>query len=330
MRANDAVQAATSHLEQFKLDEAAKRCYEFVWGELADWYVEAVKPRLAASGAATAAEPGGPPAGAASHAAHAILAHCFDIALRLLHPVVPFITEELWQKLPGRKPDELLASANWPSVRPDLVDADLDLQFLRVQQVVERIRAIRAEYRVPPKARLVAAIKPRSESIRAAFDGERDTIVRLAQLSDLQLDGSLRGAGAHAVLADGSEVFVALTDAIDVGQECRRLSGELTRLEQQLAALDAKLTNKNFIARAPAEAVAKEREKERAWRDQRQGLEGGPVCPAGNAPPAAATCAAAQPSRGPRSCPPRPPPCRRRRSRAPCSRGRSSAPCRRR
>ena len=122
MRANDAVQAATSHLEQFKLDEAAKRCYEFVWGELADWYVEAVKPRLAAdaaSGGATAAEPGGPPAGAASDAtsvaAHAVLAHCFDTALRLLHPVVPFITEELWQKLPGRKPDDLLASANWPS-----------------------------------------------------------------------------------------------------------------------------------------------------------------------------------------------------------------------
>jgi len=272
MRANDAVQAATSHLEQFKLDEAAKRCYEFVWGELADWYVEAVKPRLAASGAATAAEPGGPPAGAASDAAHAILAHCFDIALRLLHPVVPFITEELWQKLPGRKPDELLASANWPSFRRDLVDAELDLQFLRVQQVVERIRAIRAEYRVPPKARLAAAIKPRSESIRAAFDGERDTIVRLAQLSELQLDGGVSGAGAHAVLGDGSEVFVALADAIDVRQECRRLSGELTRLEQQLAALDAKLTNKNFIARAPAEVVAKERDKERAWRDQRQAL----------------------------------------------------------
>src|SRR5207248_11462596 len=80
------------------------------------------------------------------------------------------------------------------------------------------------------------------------------------------------GKGAHAVLADGSEVFVALADAIDVRQECRRLSGELTRLEQQLAALDAKLGNKNFVARAPAEGVAKEREKERAWRDQRQAL----------------------------------------------------------
>src|SRR2546423_3328734 len=125
MRANDAVQAATSSLEQFRLDEAAKRCYEFVWGELADWYVEAVKPRLGASGGATA-----------SDAAHAVLAHCFDIALRLLHPVVPFITEELWQKLPGRKAEELLATATWPTFRPELVYSELDLQFLRVQQVV--------------------------------------------------------------------------------------------------------------------------------------------------------------------------------------------------
>src|SRR5690349_8999827 len=98
-RAQGAIREATASLEKFKLDEAAKRCYEFVWGELADWYVEAVKPRLAvdaASGAATAAETGGPPAGAApdaaSVAAHAVLAHCFDTALRLLHPVVPFIT----------------------------------------------------------------------------------------------------------------------------------------------------------------------------------------------------------------------------------------------
>src|SRR6184192_4111457 len=199
-RANDAVAAVTGSLEQFRLDEAAKRCYEFVWGDLADWYVEAVKPRLAATASPSAAAQRAPAAWGDAAAAHAVIAHCFDTALRLLHPVVPFITEELWQKLPGRKPDDLLASANWPSFRPDLVDAELDLQFLRVQQVVERIRAIRAEYRVPPKARLAAAIKPRSESIRAAFDGERDTIVRLAQLSELQLDGGVRGAGAHAEL----------------------------------------------------------------------------------------------------------------------------------
>ena len=248
--------AATEHLETFRLDEAAKRCYEFAWNDLADWYVEAVKPRLAPAGTATAA----------------VLAFCFDTVLRLLHPVVPFITEELWQKLPGRRPDELLAVAPWPTVPVALPTLEADFGFERVQEAISKIRAIRAEYRIAPKTRLAAAIKPRTDVIRAAFDGERDTIVRLAQLSTLQLDGGLHGEGAHAVLADGSEVFVALADAIDVRQECRRLSGELTRLEQQLAALDAKLTNKNFVARAPAAVVAKEREKERAWRDQRQAL----------------------------------------------------------
>src|SRR5438105_3062461 len=257
MRANDAVQAATSYLDQFKLDEAAKRCYEFVWGELADWYVEAVKPRLAT---------------ASGDAAQAVLAHCFDTVLRLLHPVVPFITEELWQKLPGRKPDELLVTASWPTFRPELVDPDLDAAFLRVKQAVEKIRIIRAEYKVPPKTRLRASIKPRGRDRRSVFEAESDTIKRLAQVEELTFDGGTKGPVAYAVFGDGSEVSVALEGAIDVQQECRRLSGELTRLDQQLSTLGTKLTNQNFVARAPAEVVAREREKERAWRDQRQAL----------------------------------------------------------
>src|SRR5712691_656473 len=205
MRANDAVQVATSYLDQFKLDEAAKRCYDFVWGELADWYVEAVKPRLAAaSGAATAAEPGGPPAGAARDAAQAVLAHCFDTALRLLHPVVPFITEELWQKLPGRAEQELLVTAHWPARRVDLEDPDAELQFERVKQAIEKIRSIRADYRIPPKARLRAAIVIRGSDRPAAFESERETIVRLGQLERLALGGKPDGAGAHAVFGDGS------------------------------------------------------------------------------------------------------------------------------
>src|SRR5213593_4639626 len=264
-RANDAVAAVTASLEQFRLDEAAKRCYEFVWGELADWYVEAVKPRLAATASPSAAAQRAP-------AAHAVLAHCFDTALRLLHPVVPFITEELWQKLPGRKPDELLATAAWPSLKPELVDSELDLQFLRIKQVVEEIRSIRAEYKVPPKTRLRAGITARGRDNRKVFEAESETIRHLAQLEELSFDGGSKPVGAYAFFGDGSELYVALEGAIDLQQECRRLSGELTRLEQQLAGLAAKLTNQQFVARAPAEVVAKEREKERAWHDQRQVL----------------------------------------------------------
>jgi valyl-tRNA synthetase len=264
-RAYKTIVAATDHLEAFRLDEAAKACFAFVWDDLADWYVEAVKPRLAAAQRA-------PAASGNAAAAQAVLAFCFDTVLRLLHPVVPFITEELWQKLPGRQPHDLLAIAAWPTVPAELLTLKADYEFARVQEAITKIRTIRAEYRVAPKTRLTAAIKPRTDLMRAAFDGERDTIVRLAQLAELELDGTPQGAGAHAVLTDGSEVFVALSDAIDVGQECRRLSSELTRLDQQLTGLSGKLANQQFVARAPAEVVAKEREKERAWRDQRQAL----------------------------------------------------------
>jgi valyl-tRNA synthetase len=259
VRANHAVATTTAHLEQFRLDEAAKACYEFVWGDLADWYLEAVKPRLAGQGPSAAA-------------AQAVLAHAFDIALRLLHPVVPFITEELWQKLPGRAPDELLAQAAWPAHRPELADAALERRFRLVQEVVDKIRSIRAEYRIPPQVRLQAMITPRGRDERSSFELESETIRRLGQLENLTFDGRPGGVGAHAVLGDGSEVFVALTGAIDLQQECQRLSTELSRLDDQLAKLAAKLTNQQFVARAPAEVVAKEREKERAWRDQQRVL----------------------------------------------------------
>ena len=259
-RAQATIREATHSLEAFRLDEAAKRCFEFVWNELADWYVEAVKPRLD------------------DPAAKAVLAYCFDTALRLLHPVVPFITEELWQKLPGRKPDELIAMTEWPARRSDLEDADADAQFARVKTAIEHIRSIRAEYRIPPKTRLAATIVARGADRPATFEGERETIVRLAQLESLRTGGAPAASdgeqGAHAVFGDGSEVVVALAGTIDVKQECRRLSEELTRLDQQLAGLAARLTNENFVSRAPADVVAREREKEKAWREQRDVLAG--------------------------------------------------------
>jgi len=255
-RAQAVIREATASLEQFRLDEAAKRCFEFVWNELADWYVEAVKPRLE------------------DPAAKAVLAYCFDLSLRLLHPIVPFITEELWQQLPGRKPSELLVSAEWPAPRSELEDPRADQEFARVKTVIEQVRSIRAEYRVSPKTKLRLTIVARGNDRAETFEGERDTIVRLAHLESLALDGVPQGVGAHAVFGDGSEVVVALEGAVDVRNECRRLSEEKDRLEKQLEGLAARLTNQSFVSRAPQDVVAKEREKEKAWRDQRDVLAG--------------------------------------------------------
>src|SRR5688572_944351 len=160
-RTQAVIRESTTSLEQFRLDEAAKRCFEFAWNELADWYVEAVKPRLN------------------DPAAKAVLAYCFDTVLRLLHPVVPFITEELWQKLPGRSANELLTVARWPVARAEFEDAVADREFARVKTAIEQIRSIRAEYRVAPKTKLNATIVARGSDRADTFEGERDTIVRL-------------------------------------------------------------------------------------------------------------------------------------------------------
>src|SRR5262245_17531939 len=261
-RANNAIFAVSGQLSEFRLDEAAKRGFEFAWNELADWYLEAVKPRLASGDATSEAT------------VQAVLVHCFDTALRLLHPVVPFITEELWQKLPSRKSDDLLATAGWPAMLEHFNDSEADVQFERVKKSIELIRSIRAEYKVSPKTKVRAIIVPRGNDRAATFEGERDTIERLAQLESLSFNGAPQGVGAHAVFGDGSEVVVALEGLVDVMQECRRLTEEYERLDKQLTSLAARLTNESFVARAPREVVAKEREKEKSWREQRDVLAG--------------------------------------------------------
>jgi len=251
---------ATRMFEQFRLDEGAKQCFEFTWGELADWYVEAVKPRLQGGDADAAT-------------AQAVLAECLDVALRLLHPVVPFITESLWQQLPGRATEALLPTASWPA-EAGRADPDADAEFAVVQAVVTAVRNLRAEYRVPPRTRLPVAVLPRSPTTRDACAAERDTIARLALASEVAIADAVTARGASAVLTDGSEVHVTLTGAVDTAQECRRLTNELERLDKQLAGLAAKLANPQFTGRAPAEVVARERDKERTWRDQRAALAG--------------------------------------------------------
>jgi valyl-tRNA synthetase len=198
--------------------------------------------------------------------------------LRLLHPVVPFITEQLWREVGHREPNEFLPIAAWPKPMTQFENPEADREFGRVKTAIEHIRSIRAEYRVTPKTKLRASIVVRGNDKAATFEGERETIVRLAQLETLALDGGRagvpQGVGAHAVFGDGSEVVVALEGLVDVKQECRRLTEEYERLDKQLTSLAARLTNESFVSRAPHEVVAKEREKEKSWREQRDVLAG--------------------------------------------------------
>ena len=258
-RCDATVAEATEAYQRFRLNEAAAAIYHFIWSDLADWYIELVKPRLYGD------LPGG-------DVARAVVAQTFEVALRLLHPVMPFITEALWRRFPGRLEPASISVAPWPAPDARACDSEALREFGLVQELVGAIRAIRAEYGVQPGQMVRAVVSDESKTAAAALKHERSTITRLAKLSELSLGESRERVGGHAVLSDGTAVFVPLGDAIDVGRECGRLGTEVDRLGKLVESQERKLGNEQFVSRAPTDVVERERQKLFTWKDQREVL----------------------------------------------------------
>jgi valyl-tRNA synthetase len=241
-RCDATVVEATEAYERFRLNEAAGAIYRFIWSDLADWYIEQVKPRLYGD------HPGG-------DVARAVVAQTFDVALRLLHPVMPFITEALWRRLPGRPATASISVAPWP--RPDqrAQDPAALRDFGLVQELIGAIRGIRAEYGVQPGQVVRAVVSASDDATSGALEQERATVIRLAKLSALSLAQNTERVGGHAVLSDRTAVFVPLGDAIDIGHECGRLGTEADRLLRLVESQEKKLGTELFVSRAPSEVV---------------------------------------------------------------------------
>ena len=244
-----------------RLNEYAEAARRFVWSELADWYLESVKGRLETPGTDR-------------EVARAVLVHAFDQALRLLHPVVPFVTESLWQKLPGRKAGsgEFLIQAAWPTPSGASPPEGAQ-QFELIREAVLAIRQIRGDNNVPPGKSIDVLVRPPNSdgNLRALFDADAATIGRLARAEVRAVADAPSGAAAHAVLSGGIEVIVPLVGLIDVDKECARLRGDVAELEKQIASRDGRLSNAKYLERAPAQVVANDRailEEMKAKRDQ--------------------------------------------------------------
>ena len=246
-----------------RLSEYAEAARRFAWGELADWYVEATKGRLLAGGDDR-------------NVARAVLVHVFDAALRLLQPIVPFVTEELWQQLPGQSADGILGRAPWPEGGGPGAHRDLSAsgaEFELVREAVGALRQLRAEYAIPAGKVIPAVIVPaRDAATRGVLEEEASIIGRIARYAITIAASAPSGTAAHAVLSGGSEVVVPLEGVIDVDRECARLRGELDQLEKQLTSLSQRLANQGFVSRAPAQVVEAERRKEAEWTARRQQL----------------------------------------------------------
>jgi valyl-tRNA synthetase len=239
-----------------RLDEYAEASRRFLWNELADWYVEATKTRLQTPGPDR-------------EIARALLVHCFDQGLRLLHPIMPFITETLWRKLPTHEAGTFLARASWPTVTGRAPNDGPSFEVVR--EAITAIRQLRADYAIPAGEMLQAHVAG-APALEQLLVSETAFIGRMARC-ELHRGAPSAGVAAHAVLPSGVEVVLPLAGVVDLDKECARLKGEVANLDKQLAALRGRLDNEKFVAKAPADIVDAERAKEREWGVRRDQLQ---------------------------------------------------------
>jgi valyl-tRNA synthetase len=233
-----------------RLDAYAESARRFIWNELADWYVEAVKGRLTRPGADR-------------EAARAVLVHVFDHGLRLLHPIMPFVTEALWQRLPGYAAGTFLATAAWPATATLGAEGRrLGADFELVREAIDAVRGLRSEYAVSPGQAVRAFVADAAKG--APLTAAAALLQRLARC-ELTLGAVPAGAAAHALLTNGVELVLPLEGMVDLAKERARLGTELDGLRRQLDALRGRLGNEKFTAKAPAAVVEAERAKEREW-----------------------------------------------------------------
>ena len=242
-----------------RLNDYAETARRFVWNELADWYLEAIKTRLQTPGDD-------------QQVARAVLVHVFDRALRLLHPIVPFVTEALWQKLPGHVDGTWLATAAWPVTQRDTDVSVAVGQFELVKDIVVGLRQVRSEYNVPPGKNIDAFVVA-DAAHRQMLDEEFSLVSRLARTNLAFVEWAPDIAGANVILPGGTQLVVPLEGLVDVKKECARLRTELAGLEKQLTSLEGRLANPGFLERAPSHVVDAERAKRDEWSQRREQLQ---------------------------------------------------------
>lgn len=248
-RLQDTVKDVTGLLERFELGEAGRAIYDFIWSEVCDWYIEIAKPRLYNKEAA-----------AERATAQHVLATVLVSAMKLLHPYMPFITEEIYQCLPHEA--ESIMISKWPVADESLVDPEAERGMNAIMDSIKAIRNMRAEVNANP-GKKIPAIMLVSEDLREVVAHNDSYIKLLGSIDNLELRplNGEKPENAMAAVVTGIEVYLPLAGLIDVEKETQRLSKELAAMEKDLQRAGGKLNNAGFLAKAPEDVIAKERAK---------------------------------------------------------------------
>ncbi|MBE3586216.1 valine--tRNA ligase [Desulfofundulus thermocisternus] len=245
------VRDVTGFLESYELGEAARVLYEFVWNEFCDWYIELVKPRLYR---------GQDPVDRAC--AQDVLSRVLRGTMELLHPFMPFITEEIWQRLPHR--GETIMYAPWPAFQPELRDEEAEAEMAVLMEIIRAVRHLRSEMNVPPGKTADVILVTAGDPVGDLLQRHSAYIQGLARCR-VQVKSELDRVppqAAHGV-ARGVKIYMPLAGLIDIDRELVRLKKELAAVEKELRKVEGKLGNAGFLNRAPAEVVEKERSRGR-------------------------------------------------------------------
>ena len=244
--AASAARAVTAALDAYRFDAAAGAVYHFTWDVFCDWYLEFSKPVLAG------------PDGPAKEETRATAAWVLDTILGLLHPFMPFVTEELWGRLDEGRAGTLI-TAPWPVPADGIGDSDAAPEMDWVVRLVSAVRAVRAEMNVPASARIALGLRGAAPETAARLERHREVIAQLARLSEAALAEGEVPPGSVQMMLDEATIVLPLAGVIEFDKERARLGRELGNVGKEMAALERKLGNEQFLTRAPAHVVDEQR-----------------------------------------------------------------------
>ncbi|MBR2759008.1 MAG: valine--tRNA ligase [Exiguobacterium sp.] len=258
-RLNDTIDQVTRLVDKYEFGEAGRYLYNFIWEEFCNWYIEMAKLTLYGEDEA------------AKHTTRSVLAHTLDSIMRLMHPFMPFLTEEIWQHLPHE--GDSIVRASYPTRREDLHFADSVPAFEAVMNVIRSVRNIRAEVNAPMSKPIQLFISTSDDVTQGYLSANEMTIGKFTNATELKIGRGLTAPDkSMSAIMTGAELFIPLADLINFEEEIARLEKEMAKYEKEVERVQKKLGNQGFIAKAPAHVIDEEKAKEKDYLDKRDAV----------------------------------------------------------
>ncbi|WP_281975906.1 valine--tRNA ligase [Halobacillus litoralis] len=259
-RLNQTIEQVTTNIDKYEFGEAGRHLYNFIWDDFCDWYIEMAKLPLYGEDEERILT------------TRSILAYTLDQIMRMLHPFMPFITEEIWQHLPHE--GESITQAAWPEVREDFHNEQAVQEMERLVSIIRSVRNIRAEVDTPMSKEIQLMIQTKDEAVLNELEKNRDYLERFCNPSELTMATDIQAPEkAMSAVVTGAELYLPLAGLINIDDEIERLENEWKKWDQEVTRVQKKLSNQGFVSKAPEHVVEEEREKETDYLDKRAKTE---------------------------------------------------------